>query len=303
MTTAGVNVPLALIDRNVDQPRADFDSPEARAHIEALAESIKAAGLIQPITLRRKGERYEIVAGENRWRAHKLLAERGDLDPAEIAAVVVDMSDRERDVAALVENVQRRDLKPIEEAKAFARLRDAGMTVEEIAKATGLAKFRVDWRLSLLKLDDGIAKLVDTGQVDRQVALDLARLPSQVEQRRYVGLLNSGQIKGWGAMRAAVDAVIEGKAQSEMFAGAPRASDAEVSRVRGMESKIESVAAMVGAGWKDGDCVVATKVDPGRAGAMADRIAAIRQALGIMERELRQSAAQAQIAIPQARAA
>src|SRR5882724_1903997 len=202
-TPASVNISTALIDRNPDQPRTDFESPEALAAIEALADSILAShGVLQPILVRpRPGGRFEIVGGERRWRAHRLLVKRGHAQFGEIVATVRDMTDRERDVAAIVENVQRRDLKPMEEARSYKRLLDQGMTPDEIAAATGQAKFRVDWRLSLLNLDDGVAHLFETGQIDRQHALELARLPSAHDQRRVVGMINRGEVKGWGALR------------------------------------------------------------------------------------------------------
>jgi len=297
MTTASVTLSLALIDRNLDQPRADFQSPEAVAAIEALADSIRANGLIEPILVRPKGDRYEIVAGENRYRAHVRLCERGIPGFDVIRANVREMTDQERDIIAIVENVQRRDLKPMEEARAYKRLLDQGLTPAEIAERTGQAKFRIDWRLSLLNLDDGIVKLLDSGQIDRQSAMELSRLPAQHDQRRVLSMLNTGQLKGWKALRNAVDAVAGGMTQADIFGDAPRATDADVAKVRGMEAKIESVAAMVGAGWKSGECIIANKVDPGRATAMADRIAAINAALRIMERELRNTAAQAQLAV------
>lgn len=148
-------VPIASIDPNPDQPRKTFNAPALRE----LAASIRENGLIQPITVRRRGDRFEIIAGERRWRAHRILADRGEAETAR-AIVEDDVDDETMDLQAIVENLQRADVAPLEEAAAFQRMIDRGMTPEELARKIGVPLYRVDERTGLLKLDDQIQKLV-----------------------------------------------------------------------------------------------------------------------------------------------
>lgn len=283
-------LPLASVEPNPNQPRKHFD-PQLLAE---LAASIAESGLLQPITVRPIGDgRHMIVAGERRWRAHCLLAESGRLDPPVIPAHVREMSDAEMAIFAIVENLQRADVTPLEEADAFAQLIATGMSAEDIASRTGAAAFRVRWRLQLLNLAPDIRKLFETGNLDRQQAMELARLPEHRDQHRVLRLIQRGQLTGWKSVRQAVDGILENVTQEDIFGGAGKASDADVSTARSMERRIEAVANMVGKGWKDGECVVAAKVNPDNANLMADKLSAIQKALRIMERELRNTNAQA----------
>ena len=288
------DLPLAFVQPNPDQPRRHFDPGALRE----LAESIAAEGLVQAIKVRPIGvEIYEIIAGERRWRAHKLLLDEGRLPSGKIRAEVTQMDDRERDLAAIIENLQRADISPMEEARAFQRMVEQGMTPEELAKRLGLAVFRVRWRLQLLRLDPAIAKMVEGGQIDRQQALEIAKLERPADQLRIVRGINSGNISGWGAVKAAVQTVADQASQVEMFTlPAPPTND-EVRTVRTMEDRIETMARLAATGWKDGQCKIAAKVSRDRARLMADKLAAMAKALGVMERELRAAGAQFEAAI------
>lgn len=283
-------IPIDMIDPNPDQPRRIFD-PDKLAE---LADSIAAQGLLQPITVRPAAERFEIVTGERRWRAMKLLADDGRLEDFTITAQVRDMTLRERDILAIVENLQRADISPLEEMGAFNRLLETGMSEDEIAKATGAVCFKVKWRLQLRNLAPQFTQLLASGNLELQVANELARLPARHDQERIFRLARSGKLIGWKAVRNAVDAILEAAEQGGMFPELKPPSKADVAALAIMERKISSVANMVGGGWKDGECVVAAKVDPSRAGLMADKLSAIQGALRKMERELRNSAAQYQ---------
>lgn len=279
-------VRVDLIDANPDQPRKKFDHDE----IAALASSIHAQGQQSPIGIRPKGKRFEIVYGERRWRAHQLLGRKT------IDAIVRTMSEFERDLAAIVENLARVDIEPLEEAHAFERLIKQGMNPEQIASHLGLAVFRVNWRLQLLNLTPQIRTLFAHGNLDRQQALELARLPAPAQERVHK-LVATGKVVGWKALRNTVDAHLDGEAQVELFgASAPKPSREEVQKVGDMEARIASVARMVSAGWKDGECIIACRVSPDRAGLMADEIAVLRNALSMMERDLRNTLGQAHAA-------
>src|SRR5207244_9063074 len=116
------------VQANPLQPRTVFES----AKLEELAASIRANGVIQPIVVRRLGDGFQIVAGERRWRASKLAG------LAEVPVVVQDVADPQMLELALIENIQREDLNPIETAQAYDRLaRELGLSQEEIGKRTG----------------------------------------------------------------------------------------------------------------------------------------------------------------------
>jgi ParB family transcriptional regulator, chromosome partitioning protein len=157
------------------QPRTQFDD-ESLGH---LAESIKSHGIVQPVLVRRVGDHYELVAGERRWRAAKLAGLRT------IPAVVKEIADKDLLEVALIENVQREDLNPIEEAQAYSKLIEAvGLTQEALAERVGRDRSYITNYLRLLKLPEDIQQLVrqkriSTGHARTLLALqhvDLQRL-------------------------------------------------------------------------------------------------------------------------------
>ena len=291
-----MNRPIALnkIDPNPDQPRKTFGAAE----LADLASSIRQEGLIQPIIVRPvKGERFEIIAGERRYRAHKLLCEQGHKRFTRIACIVRKTSELQRDIAAIIENLQRVDIEPMQEATAFQRLVVGGLDEERIAKRLGIAIFRVRWRLQLLNLTPAITKLFEAGQIDQQAANELSRLPHD-EQERVLRLVNRGQLVGWKSIRNAVDAILGGTTQADIFGDiAPKPSEQDVRTLSTMEARIETVAKMVGDGWRNGECIIAAKVNLDRANLMAGKLTEIQKALRVMERELRNTAAQGQIVL------
>jgi ParB family chromosome partitioning protein len=146
------DIDIDLIVPNAQQPRTRFTDQA----LDELAQSISVNGVIQPIVLRKKNGKYEIVAGERRWRA----AQRAGL--RKVPAVVRDVSDEKLLELALIENIQRAELSPIEEAKAYRRLVDEmGMTQEMLASHVGKERSRITTSLRLLKLPDDIQKLID----------------------------------------------------------------------------------------------------------------------------------------------
>ncbi|MCS6987676.1 MAG: ParB/RepB/Spo0J family partition protein [Sphingomonadaceae bacterium] len=152
---APTRIPIDLIEPNPAQPRRRFDE----AALAELAASIRAQGILQPLLLRPLAQgRYQIVAGERRWRA----AQRAGL--AEVPAVVRDLDDGQVLQVALIENLQRADLDPIEEAEAYRRLADEfGHTQERIAELTGKSRPHVANMLRLLALPKGVRALLAEG--------------------------------------------------------------------------------------------------------------------------------------------
>jgi len=152
------HVPVEFIQRGKYQPRRDMH-PEA---LEELAESIKAQGVMQPIVIRPiAADKYEIIAGERRWRATQLAG----LDS--IPAVIRDVPDEAAIAMALIENIQREDLNPIEEAVALKRLQDEfELTHQEVAAAVGKSRTAVTNLLRLISLDEDVKKLLEHGDLE-----------------------------------------------------------------------------------------------------------------------------------------
>jgi ParB family chromosome partitioning protein len=149
-------IPTGRIKPNPFQPRREFD-PAALAELEL---SIKANGLLQPITVRRKGDSYELIAGERRLRAV------GNLDWKEVPAVVRDFDDQTMLVLALVENLQRADLNAIEEARGYQRLLgEFSLTHQEVADAVGKDRSTITNLLRVLTLPLAVQQLVEAGKL------------------------------------------------------------------------------------------------------------------------------------------
>ncbi len=146
---------LSLIDPKRDQPRKSFD----KESLEELAASIKENGLLQPILVREWGEgRYQIIAGERRFRACKLA------ELSEISAIIMDKDDRKAAELALIENIQREDLNPIEEAMAFRSLQEEyGLTQDELSVRVGKSRSAIANSTRLLDLPDEVLELVADG--------------------------------------------------------------------------------------------------------------------------------------------
>lgn len=279
------NIALDQIDRNPNQPRETF--PEE--HIARLAASIKTRGLIQPITLRPMGDRYMIVAGECRYRAHQLLGAKT------IKAIVETMDESEMQLRAIVENLQRKDMNPIEEARAFKTLIDAGLDAQKIVEELGLRSTSiVRQRLDLLDLAPELQSLVQSGNLSVAMAWGIAQAPAE-HQTRIARDITSGRLRTVEQVRHAGIAFRDAAAQQDAFGTAPRASKHDVAAATRLESKIEEIVAMVNQGFKEGECIAAQRVSPDRIKTMADKLALIRKHVAQMEHDLRRIATQTEI--------
>ena len=179
-------IAVELIRPNPSQPRSDFD-PE---QLTALAESIKARGVLQPIVVRPlPGGTYELIAGERRLRASKLA------DRTTIPAVVRDTDDAERLELALIENMARADLNPVEEARACATLvDDLGVTKEELGRRVGRSRAAVSNLIRLLELPDEVLTAIGDGRLTEGHGRALLRARDHVTRRRLAGDAMAG---GW----------------------------------------------------------------------------------------------------------
>lgn len=174
-----LEIDLDLLDVNEDQPRTYFDEER----LKELAESIEENGIVQPILVRRKGARFQIIAGERRWRA----AQKAKL--LKIPAVVKEIPDDKLLELALVENIARQELNPIEEALAYQKLTSTyKLTQEQVARRVGKERSSIANIIRLLKLPEDIQKLVEAEKISMGHARALLKLEEiedkTIEQRR-----------------------------------------------------------------------------------------------------------------------
>ena len=169
-------LPIHKVEPNPNQPRQDFDPEE----LQALADSIANHGVVQPLTVREVANGYyQIIAGERRWRAARMAELR------EIPAVIIEADDRKVMELALIENLQRQDLNPVEEALGYQTLmQDYGLTKEDTAKQVGKSRPAVANALRLLNLSDKILEMVRKGELTAGHARAILSLKTQKMQEQ-----------------------------------------------------------------------------------------------------------------------
>lgn len=182
--TVVVNEPkeidIGLIDRNPDQPRKIFDD----SALSELSESIKNYGVIQPIIVKRVGERYVIIAGERRWRASRLAGLKT------IPCIIKEYTEQEISEIAIIENLQREDLNPIESAKAIKNLiNQYNLTQDEVADKIGKSRPAVANTLRLLSLPETIIALVESNKLTAGHARALLAIEDTAKQKEIALLI------------------------------------------------------------------------------------------------------------------
>lgn len=201
-------LPIDKIYPNPDQPRKNFD-PEK---LEELAMSIKQYGVLEPIVVTPRGERYMIIGGERRFRASLLAG------LTEVPIRIIEADDALVEELSLLENIQRQDLNIIEEAKAFQGLLDRGWTKEDIARKMGFKQtWRVDERMSLLNLSPEHQRLVVDGAIGHSQAFEMSRVSSG-KQSLVLRKIKSGELGTYNKLRSFVDGLILCERQEAMFA-------------------------------------------------------------------------------------
>ena len=176
-----VRIKLNKIIPNKNQPRLDFYDDS----IKGLAESIKQNGLLQPITVRKNGDKFELIAGERRYRACLLNG------ASDIEAIIMESSDDESANLALVENLQREDLNAIEQAMAMRRIMKAeNLTQNELAERLGYRQSTVANKLRLLKLPEYIKKAISQGTITERHARALLNVPEDKLEDVYLTITN-----------------------------------------------------------------------------------------------------------------
>ncbi len=174
------SIPLRLIDPNPYQPRRQFDQES----LEELAQSIELHGVLQPVIVRKAGRRYQLLAGERRCRA----AERAGL--VEIPALVKELNDREMMELSIVENLQREDLNPLDEARGYEQLvKQLDLTQEEVAQRVGRSRSHVANTLRLLQLPPSLQELVSRETISAGHARALLAVNDPVKQQELAEIV------------------------------------------------------------------------------------------------------------------
>jgi ParB family chromosome partitioning protein len=213
------SIPVDLIQRGRYQPRVDMKSET----LQNLADSIKAQGVIQPIVIRAIDgpNRFEIIAGERRWRAAQLAGLH------EIPAIVRDASDEVTASVALIENIQRENLNPLEEAEGLHRLvHEFSLTHEDVAEAVGRSRASVTNLLRLLDLHPEAKKLLETGELEMGHGRALAGLPTAMQAQAARKIVAAGM-----SVRQAERLVKELRSPEKSTAPAPAPVDPDVRQL------------------------------------------------------------------------
>jgi ParB/RepB/Spo0J family partition protein len=195
-----------MIYPNPSQPRKDFDL----AKLEELAMSIRQYGVMEPIVVTPRADRYMIVGGERRYRASLLAG------LAEMPVHIIEADDALVEEMALLENIQRQDLNDIEEARAFQSLLDRGMLKEELSVKLGKQVRYIDMRVSLLNLSPEYQAMTLKGKLNHNEAYEMSRL---VPEKQVIVLkqILAGNLKTFNKLRAFVDGLIELEKQESIF--------------------------------------------------------------------------------------
>lgn len=281
-------ISLCAITRNPKQPRAHFDAKK----LAELAASIKENGLKQPITVRpipqtEDGAKYMIVMGERRYRAHLLLQEQGLID--KIECHVREMGDAEMMIDAIIENDQRVDVSPMEQAIAYQKAMDQlGMTVEELAKKLGILQpWRIVERTQLLGLTADNRQLLEQGVVSATQAFHMAPL-SPNGQQRFLQMVKLGLASSNKAAEECA-AAIRAK-EDQMGFDMPEDQPRPKKSIKPVEDRILALGQSLMPLFKDGPFVAPNDLDTSEAQRCIEQIRLIKGHLGQIERELNRAA-------------
>ena len=193
-----VEIKVSMIYPNPDQPRKLFD----QGKLEELAESIRSYGILEPIVVTPRGERFMIIAGERRWRASNIAG----LEKMPVRIIKAD--DALVEELALLENVQREDLNPVEQAKGYERLLQRGYTVETLAAKLGFKQsWRINERLALLRLTPELQQLVVNGDLRASEGYHVSRVPAHL-QTKVLAAIRSGKANTWNKVTRFVDGLL-----------------------------------------------------------------------------------------------
>lgn len=229
--TSGLKtLPIERVHPNRGQPRKHFD-PD---HLAELSSSIKARGVLQPIVVRRLGEGYEIVAGERRWRASQLAGLH------EIPAIIKDFADTDVLQVALIENVQRQDLDPLEEAEAYQRLiNEHQLTQDEVAQAVGKNRATIANALRLLRLPDQVLGMLADGRLTAGHARAVMQLEDDGAKQKLAEEIVARKLSVRDAeQRARANRKVDAKADTDAQSPAEMAVQERLQRKLGTKVRL-----------------------------------------------------------------
>lgn len=243
--SAALELDIDLIEPNPEQPRTRFTDTK----LQELAQSIRINGVVQPIVVRPFGGRYQIVAGERRWRASQIAKLR------RIPAFIREVSDEKLLELALVENIQRQELNPIEEANAYRKLiENIGLTQDQIAERVGKDRTIVTTSLRLLRLSDDIQRSIEEGVLTAGHGRALLTTDDPKVRREVA---NYAIDSGWSVrdIERAVKRIASGAGISSTAKSAVRSIDAnikaaELKLARALNTKVQIVPRKKGVGGK-----------------------------------------------------
>jgi ParB/RepB/Spo0J family partition protein len=282
------DIPMDQIEPDPDQPRKVFEPTALRE----LAASIAADGLLQPIVVRASttGKTpYVITVGERRWRAHQI---NGARTIRAFVAITKDITTVR--VMQIIENDQRQDVTPLEQARSYQALMDStGWTVEELGARIGKAPHRITERTALLNLRPEYQALLASGNLKPSEATELVRLSPRGQDTLF-NAIRTGGCRNYNDLRASSTALVHAEQQLSLMPDAPpppTKEDRELASA--FEAQVDRVAALLRPGIHENQIVAVRKTSPHRAGTLAGLLAAMQTDLRRIEVALREVAIQA----------
>jgi ParB family chromosome partitioning protein len=277
-------VPLNLIYPNPAQPRKVFP----RDALEELSLSIKEQGLIEPLVVVPKGDKFMLIAGERRWRACQMAG----IVTAPVH--ILEADDRQIAEMALVENIQRQDLTPLEEARAFQEMLDKnGYTKEELAQKLGFKQvWRVDERLSLLNLAPKFQDALTFGIITPSQGFEISRLSDAEDQEVVFRKIKAGELPTYNHLRRFVTAMVDSKKDKVLFA-MPKKQDLEI--VSRWEKTLDAVTGLIVKSFSPEDCKVLARVCQGNAQVNLIKIDMIIKHLNLVKKAMLENASRQEV--------
>lgn len=220
-----LEIPIEQIIPNKDQPRKRFEETE----LEGLADSIRAVGIIEPLVLRKKGQKYEIITGERRWRAAQLANLKA------VPAIVKNVADNHVLEIALIENIQRQDLNAIEEAAAYKELlENLNLTQDELSKRVGKSRVAIANSIRLLSLPESVQAYVVEGQLTagHARAVLMAKSKAQMENLARKAISAGMSVRALETLAGMV---------TQKDAPADKGGKRKDAGIRDLESRLEEV--------------------------------------------------------------
>ncbi len=221
-------LPVTEIEPNPNQPRRRFE-PEA---LEALSGSIQASGVVQPLIVRKVStNRYELIAGERRWRAAQMAGLKT------VPVVIRDSDEADRLEVALIENMVREDLNPVEEARACAALvEDLGLTKEDLGRRVGRSRPQISNLIRLLDLPDDVLQMLESAELSEGHGRAVLQVTDNDGRRRLARLARD---RGWSVRKTEEEARAAGAPKEAAPTGRPTLSAEEKEAIAGLTEKLE----------------------------------------------------------------